>query len=160
MRDRLYRSRTDRMIWGVCGGLGEYLDMDSTIIRVLMVLLAFANGIGILAYLILTLIVPLEDSKAAEIKETLRENVEEMKQTAKGLGQELRSTFGEQEVEERGKIQRRRRNFLGIILIVIGLLFLGANFDLWWFSWGRLWPLLIVIAGLLLILSARRRYRG
>ena len=57
---RLYRSRDDRMIGGVCGGLAEYLNVDPTLIRLLLVLLAFAGGPGIVAYLILWIIVPQE----------------------------------------------------------------------------------------------------
>lgn len=57
---RLYRSRNDRMIGGVCGGLGAYLDIDPTVIRLLFVLLAFAGGPGLLAYLILLILVPEE----------------------------------------------------------------------------------------------------
>ena len=57
---RLYRSRTDRMIWGVCGGLAKYFDVDPTIIRVLAVISIFITGFSILAYIILAVIVPLE----------------------------------------------------------------------------------------------------
>ena len=57
---RLYRSRTDRMIGGVCGGLGEYLAIDPTLIRVLFVLAALFGGHGILLYLILLILVPVE----------------------------------------------------------------------------------------------------
>jgi phage shock protein C len=46
MEKRLYRSRTDRVIWGVCGGLAKYFDIDPTIVRVIAVLLIFANGWG------------------------------------------------------------------------------------------------------------------
>lgn len=55
---RLYRSRTDRMIFGVCGGLGEYFGIDTTIFRALFVLFALFNGIGILLYLFLAIIIP------------------------------------------------------------------------------------------------------
>ena len=57
---RLYRSRTDRIIGGVCGGLGAYLDVDPTVIRLLFVLLAFAGGPGLLAYLVMLILVPEE----------------------------------------------------------------------------------------------------
>lgn len=57
---RLYRSRKDRMIGGVCGGLGAYLDIDPTMIRLLFVLLAFAGGPGLLAYLVMLILVPEE----------------------------------------------------------------------------------------------------
>ena len=57
---RLYRSRDERMLGGVCGGLAEYLHTDPTLIRVLFVLFALAGGPGIIAYLIMWIIVPLE----------------------------------------------------------------------------------------------------
>jgi phage shock protein C len=58
---RLYRSRKDRMIAGVCGGLANYFGIDPTWVRLLFVLLFFAGGAAFLAYVILWLIVPLEN---------------------------------------------------------------------------------------------------
>jgi phage shock protein PspC (stress-responsive transcriptional regulator) len=58
---KLYRSRTDKMIAGVCGGLAQYLGIDSTLLRLLFALLVvFGIGSGILIYLVLMIIVPLE----------------------------------------------------------------------------------------------------
>ena len=58
---KLYRSRTDQMIAGVCGGLGEYLGIDPTLIRLAFVLLLlFGIGSGRLVYLVMMLLVPLE----------------------------------------------------------------------------------------------------
>ena len=54
---RLYRSASDRMLLGVCGGIGEYLNVDSTIIRLLWAILVFWGGIGILAYLVAAVII-------------------------------------------------------------------------------------------------------
>ncbi len=54
---RLYKSRTDRVICGVCGGFAEYLKMDPTIVRLIMVLIALTGG-GIIAYLIAALVIP------------------------------------------------------------------------------------------------------
>jgi len=160
MEKRLYRSKSDRMIWGVCGGLAKYFDMDPTIIRVIAVLSIFLGSLGIWAYIILAIVVPLENSKAAEPKDTIKENVEEMKETASELGRELRSTLAGEEgdSEEIAKVRHRRRNTLGIILIVLGILFLLGSFDLfWWFRWSNLWPLVIVAIGALVIFSTRRR---
>ena len=58
MDKRLYRSRESRMIAGVCGGLGEYFDMDPTIVRLIVVAAALAAGGGILAYILAWIIVP------------------------------------------------------------------------------------------------------
>ena len=93
MEKRLYRSRSDRMIWGVCGGLAKYFDMDPTIVRMITVLSMFLGGLGIWAYIVLAIVVPLEDSKAAEPKDAIKENVEEMKETARELGREIQSTL-------------------------------------------------------------------
>ncbi len=58
MQKKLYRSRTNSMIAGVCGGLGEYLNLDPAILRIVAVLLIFAKGIGVLAYVVAWVIVP------------------------------------------------------------------------------------------------------
>lgn len=160
---RLYRSRTDRVIWGVCGGLAKYLNMDPAIIRVIAILVALANGIGVVAYIIMTIAIPVEGSEPKGIEETSRENVEEMKQTTTELGREMHSTLSEagNKTEELNKTRQQTRRFAGIAIIAIGLLILAANFTpFWWASWGRLWPLLIVIAGLLLIFHSRRKNHG
>ncbi len=60
MQRRLYRSRTDYWIAGVCGGLGRYFEVDSNPIRLAFVLLAAWNGLGVVLYLIAVLIVPEE----------------------------------------------------------------------------------------------------
>lgn len=57
---RLFRSRTNRSIAGVCGGLGEYFNVDPTLVRLLFVIFAIAGGPGLLAYIILWLIMPEE----------------------------------------------------------------------------------------------------
>ena len=63
MERKLYRSQTDMRLGGVCGGLGEYLNVDPTVIRLLFVLLALTGGHGILLYIILWLIVPLKPAQ-------------------------------------------------------------------------------------------------
>ena len=57
---RLYRSRNDRMISGVAGGLAEYLNVDATIVRLLFVFFALAGGPGLLVYIVMLLVVPEE----------------------------------------------------------------------------------------------------
>lgn len=57
---RLYRSRQDRWLAGICGGLGHYFDLDPTLIRVLFVLFGLIIGGGIIAYILLWIIIPLE----------------------------------------------------------------------------------------------------
>ena len=56
---RLYRSRTNKMLCGVCGGIGKYFNVDATIIRLMVVLLA-CTGTSVLFYLIAAIIIPAE----------------------------------------------------------------------------------------------------
>jgi phage shock protein C len=57
---RLYRSRTERMIGGVCGGLAKFLNIDVSLVRLLFVLGAFLGGPGLLVYLVMLFVVPEE----------------------------------------------------------------------------------------------------
>ncbi len=63
---RLYRSRSDRMVAGIAGGLAEYLNIDSTIVRLLFVFFALAGGPGLLVYIVMLLVVPEEPLGASE----------------------------------------------------------------------------------------------
>lgn len=58
MAKRLYRSRESKVIGGVCGGLGEYFDVDPVLVRIITVILAFGPGVGVLAYIIAWIIIP------------------------------------------------------------------------------------------------------
>lgn len=57
---KLMKSRNDRKLCGVCGGLAEYLNVDSTMVRLIWALLVLAAGTGVLAYLVAALIMPEE----------------------------------------------------------------------------------------------------
>ncbi|MDP4118740.1 MAG: PspC domain-containing protein [Bacillota bacterium] len=58
MSKKIYKSNTDKKIFGVCGGIAEYFDVDSTIIRLILVIFILCAGTGILAYLIAALVMP------------------------------------------------------------------------------------------------------
>jgi len=58
-KKKLYRSRTERMIAGVCGGLAEYFSIDPTWVRLIFILLFFAGGCALLIYIIMWVIIPL-----------------------------------------------------------------------------------------------------
>ena len=59
-RKRLFRSRSERWLAGVCGGIGDYFNIDVTVIRILFILFALVFGSGLLFYIILWIIIPLE----------------------------------------------------------------------------------------------------
>ena len=58
MKKRLYKIEQGKQLEGVCGGIAEYFDIDSTIIRLIWALLIFVAGTGLLAYLIAALVLP------------------------------------------------------------------------------------------------------
>ena len=55
---RLYKSPDNRMIEGICGGIGEYLDVDPTFVRIIWLIFTFAGGAGLIAYIIASVVVP------------------------------------------------------------------------------------------------------
>jgi len=57
---RLFRSRRERILGGVCGGLGNYLNVDPVLVRVVWAILFFAAGVGFLAYILAWIIIPEE----------------------------------------------------------------------------------------------------
>ena len=97
------------MIWGVCGGLAEYFGIDSTIVRVIAILMLFAGGSGILAYIILTIVIPLENSPSREPKDVFKENTfADVVAVTKGKGfQGIVKRFGVRR-QPRKSTQKRR----------------------------------------------------
>jgi phage shock protein C len=60
VRDRLYRSRTDRMLFGVAGGMADWFDLDPSLVRLVWALLILAGGVGLLLYIIAAIVIPEE----------------------------------------------------------------------------------------------------
>lgn len=153
MNTKLCRSRTDSMIGGVCGGLGQYLGIDSTIVRLFFVLLALGNGVGALIYLLLWLIVPREgQAEETTMEETIRAGAGEIAERARALGDDLREAVRHPNPQA-GLI-------IGVALTVLGVVFLLQNLNLTWLRWldfDVLWPVLLIVAGLALLL---RRVKG
>ncbi|MBN1485388.1 MAG: PspC domain-containing protein [Chloroflexia bacterium] len=81
MEKRILRSRQERMLCGVCGGLAEYFEIDPTLVRLIFVLATFFNGVGLIVYLVLCLIVPEKGAQAPIAafapEETVQKVVEE-----------------------------------------------------------------------------------
>jgi phage shock protein C len=60
VRERLYRSRSDRMLFGVAGGMADWLDLDPSLVRLVWALLVLAGGIGFLLYIVAAIVIPEE----------------------------------------------------------------------------------------------------
>ena len=70
MVKRLYRSKKDSILGGVCGGIAEYFDIDPTLVRLLSVLIVFLGGIGVIGYVIAWIIIPQNPEEVEEGKDS------------------------------------------------------------------------------------------
>jgi len=95
---RLVRSRGQRLFLGICGGLGEYFDIDPTVVRLIFALGALVGGASIAVYAVLALIMPAEESvdldPRAAAQETLNEASTEVRRLADATATRARSLFG------------------------------------------------------------------
>ena len=124
MTGRLLRSQANRMVGGVCAGLGKYLDLEVTLVRLAFVLFTLAGGAGVLVYLILLIVMPLDSTQGQSV------DYEPMNADAR----------------------QRTSMLVGGALILIGLVyFLQRIPALAWLSFGNLWPLLLIAAGIAMI---------
>ncbi len=133
---RLYKSRRDKIIDGVCGGIGEYLGIDPTIVRIAFILLFFMGGVGLLLYIAGMLIIPVNPEHSKE------QATPEVKGSGRGV------LF-----------------ILGIFLIIIGfgLLLENLGWPFWHFlrvGFGYLFPLLLIAAGIFLVITYMQRKRN
>jgi phage shock protein C len=157
----LYRSETDKIIGGVCGGLAAYWGFDPLILRILFVVLAMMDGIGVVAYILLWIFVPAESATNVARGETVRQNVQEIEQRAHELGHEASQAIGHgwhdwDATDKSGK----RIVAVGALLVAVGLLVLLRNFGLlWWFNLGKLWPLLLIALGAVVLLNNLKERR-
>ena len=153
MSNRITKSRTDRVIDGVCGGLAEYYRIDPVIVRLIFVVLLFINGIGFFIYIILMIIMPKPEKVEQPPKETIRENVQEMGERVKEAGEGLGMAFPKNTEEKHS----HRAGWFGIILICLGLILLLDKLNLIkWFDKDLLWPVIIILIGVWLLV---RRWR-
>lgn len=167
--DRLYRSRDDRMLAGVAGGLAGLWGADPSLVRVIWALLIiFSGGVALLVYIVMAIVIPEEPvlpptTEAQALAEGAPPN------TGQAFGspadaQAARRAAREARVAARRASGADRSSFpaaaiLGGFLIILGVFFLAREFlpqiDFDWF-----WPLVLVGLGVVLVVSAARRPSG
>lgn len=144
----------------MCGGLGEYLRVDPLLVRIVFVLLAMTSGLGFLAlaaYILLWIFVPTRTTESLSQDELMRQNVGEIGQKARELGQGAQNALRDRRwigASTDSATHANRVILLGGALVLCGLLLLLDNLGLlWWFSLGRLWPLLVIALGAVVLLN-------
>jgi phage shock protein PspC (stress-responsive transcriptional regulator) len=151
MEKRLYRSRKEKMFGGVAGGLAEYFDVDPVLMRVVFVALAFVEGMGILAYIILWIVVPQKPDYS-----WLTSTPSPSGSPSEPAPPQPDLSAGTTVVENR----RWKGNMIaGLILVLLGFILLAENL-IPYFHIGRFWPVVVIAIGVLLLLPARRNHDG
>ncbi len=153
MNRRLYRCRHDRVIAGVAGGVAERFEIDPTLVRILWILSVFFGGLGLVLYIVMAIIVPLEpEAGLATGGATADPDLEGVAAPATG--------WHSAPAEHRhiARDNSRLVTFFGIALILFGALALVDEVLPGWANSGRfLWPAFIVGLGAVLVASAVRR---
>lgn len=155
---RLYRSRSNRVLGGVAGGLGDYFGIDPVIVRVLFVLISLGHGFGVLLYLVLWVIIPEEplthgdegagkaDSAAETTAKKGKKDEEDFEERVEKVAHEVREKFRDFDDDQR----RQGRSTGGVILVLVGLFLLLGNLFSYDFI-GRFWPLILIVIGLIIM---------
>jgi len=144
---RLYRSYKNSVIGGVCGGLGDYLNTDPILFRVLFVVAFLVGGTGLLAYIILWIVIPIE-----EIPNISGKNPNDESKNSINIEEENNhNNIQPDNMEEQKKDTKNDGNLWGgLILITLGAIFLIDRF-VPRIDFGDLWPLILIVVGVILI---------
>lgn len=120
---RLYRSKKDRVVAGVCAGIADYFDIDPVIVRLLFVLFALWGGSGLLLYIIAIFVIPTEpeEGKMQPVKEEMKDIAENIGSHAKHFGEEVKKQAEDIISQKTDDKKESRGLFLGLLVILIGI---------------------------------------
>jgi phage shock protein C len=143
MSDKLHKSKNNRVLAGVCGGIAEYFNVDPTLIRLAWVLAVFFGGSGLVLYILAMIIIPEE--KPVLAKKSIPMDIE-------AEGSREKNEEEEQMMLEEGASQNesQRHQLLGLILVGLGGYFLIERF----FPYFRLhywWPVILIVIGVAIL---------
>jgi phage shock protein PspC (stress-responsive transcriptional regulator) len=156
------RPEHGRLLGGVCAGLAERYEIDPSLVRLAFLLLVFAKGLGVLAYLGLWLVMPAEGSRAASLTATARDNLLTIRRDLAGAGDGMREAWARAGQAEWPRPLGRR--WTALLLIAAGAGILLWSFGAFaWLTGPRILGLVAVVlgAGALLSLAqegGRRRW--
>lgn len=146
---RLRRSRSDQVLGGVCAGIAHYFNTDPLLIRLVFVVFTLAQGAGVLLYVLLWVLMPVEGAEPAPAgADVIRAGVAGVGSDVSRAAARLRGVAPD---------ARRQGMWLGGLLVVVGLYLLALNQGLFaWWNWSVAGPVLLILIGLILV---KRRLR-
>jgi len=160
MRERLYRSRTDRMLFGVAGGMARFLDVDASIVRIVWALLVVAGGAGLLLYIVAAIVMPEDPVGYMPPSGPTAPPGDPAGPSATGSGGTSAAGSGGPAWSYRAGAGRRDRGgggvLLGLVLVVLGGWFLVQRL-LPQLDAGLIWPVVLLALGGALVIGALRR---
>lgn len=161
---RIYRSRTDHMVSGVCGGLGQYFAIDSTLVRLSFVVgTILTSGVLIVLYLAMWLLISEEPARpmntAGGFSDPSFTEPTTKSDPFDTLGSSFTSAGGSLDFttpRDLGEQRAQRHRYLGWLMVVLGVVVLSTNLHLLgWLQLGVTWPIFLVLAGVLLLFRQR-----
>ncbi|MBN1427175.1 MAG: PspC domain-containing protein [Anaerolineae bacterium] len=129
---QLTRSREGRILGGICAGLGTYFGVDIVLVRLVFLALALVNGLGVMIYIIMWIVVPDEESRGLAGDEAVRANLSDMAQQLRQIGGSMNAPRG--------------ATLAGLVMIGLGAMFLIHQL-IPGVSLGMLWPILLIALG-------------
>ena len=142
------------MFLGICGGLGEYFQIDPSFLRILFVIFAFAGGSAIILYIILAFLLPLrpEGQRVLIRERKVKELARELKTGLRVLERNWKKKSAWLREKEREVGFREERRILGFSLFVFVFIdILNQFFPEYWFRWRLIWPISIILLGIYLV---------
>lgn len=124
MENRLYRRRKDKVFGGIASGLGQYLDIDPIIVRIIFVLITIFHGVGLLVYIIMWIVMPEEpiENLYQAMNEPINKDESNSDSTTSDFS-EFNAKFNEMTTSSSNS-----RTIVGALLIGIGFIFLLERF--------------------------------
>ncbi|MDN5359888.1 MAG: phage shock protein [Thermotogaceae bacterium] len=153
---RLYRSRDDRVIAGVCSGLGKYLDVDPVIIRLIWAATIFLAGAGIFLYIVAWIIIPEEPLKNRTTQNPEKESSDVYDSE---FDQQTETYNSEQKIKEQLERERRGKLAIGVGIVIVGIIFLFSQIFSFNISWRVIVGILLILAGGAVLLRFFREER-
>jgi len=144
---KLYRSFNNRIIAGICGGIGEYFDIDPVIVRLIWVVTAFMGGAGLIFYILAWIIIP-EGRNENPTNYTARD--EEVYRGTEGHQESSysNSTPTSSNGERKSTDSSSMKIFIALAFIIVGAMILFSKLLNWdFFSWKYFFGILFVIIG-------------
>jgi len=139
MAQRLYRSEDDKVISGLCGGIGEFFDLDPTIIRIVFVILTIWGGVGVILYIIGVLVVSVRPSSLAEGEKKTKNT--DFTDKINEIAQDLK-----EKVNNKNRKMPRGEVIIGSAIILFGLLLFIENFFPH-YGLDLFWPIVLILFG-------------